>query len=176
MTDELKNSEELKTVADITFIEPDKARFYVLDEDFLGLEYDGEDKKRISLHRALPVSSPGTFICILDAEGKEIGIIRSLEGFGAEQTGLVNREIAMRYFTPTVERITSSKEKMGYVYFDLVTSAGKKSIAIKDVTKSIRQLDEKRLLILDVDGNRFMIPNLPELDRGSMKHIESYLF
>jgi hypothetical protein len=166
----------LSTVADITFIEPEKARFYELDGDFLGLEYNGEDKKRVSLHRALPMSNPGTYICVLDSESKEVGIIRSLDGFSADQTALINREIEMRYYTPSILKITTSKEKMGYVYFDLYTTAGKKSIAIKDVTKSIRQLDEKRLLILDVDGNRFLVPDFTKLDHASMKCIESYLF
>ncbi len=167
---------ELCNVADITFIEPEKARFYVLDNDFLGLEYDGCDKKRVSLHRALPVHSPGEYICVLDAEAKEIGIIRTISAYAEEQAELLNRELGLRYYTPVVSKIASSKEKMGYVYFDLLTSAGKKSIAVKDVSKSIRRLDDQRILILDVDGNRYMIQDCMALDRSSMKCIESYLF
>lgn len=167
---------ELSRVAEIVFIEPEKTRFYTLDGDFLGLEYDGADKKRVSLHRALPIHSPGEYISVLDAEGKEIGIIRSLAGFSEAQAELVSRELGMRYYHPAVLKITSSKEKMGYVYFDLATTAGKKSIAVKDVSKSIRQLDEKRILILDVDGNRYMVEDVATLDRASMKCIESYLF
>lgn len=167
---------ELMTVAEITFIEPEKARFYALDGDFLGLEYEGADRKRVSLHRALPIQSPGEYISVLDAEGKEIGIIRSLSGFEGGQAELLDRELDMRYYHPSVHRISSSKEKMGYVYFDLETSAGKKSVAVKDVSKSIRQLDGKRILLLDVDGNRYMIEDMAALDRASMKCIETYLF
>jgi len=167
---------ELCSVAGITFIDPEKARFYVLDNDFLGLEYDGEDKKRISLHRALPINNPGEYICVLDTESKEIGILRNLDGLSDIQAGLVKRELALRYYSPRIDKITSSKEKMGYVYFDLVTNAGKKSIAVKDVTKSIRRLDDGRILILDVDGNRYVVEDALKLERSSMKWIESYIF
>jgi hypothetical protein len=167
---------ELSHVADITFIEPEKARFYVLDRDFLGLVYDGADKKRVNLHRALPVHSPDEYICVLDAEAKEIGIIRTLAGFSPEQAELIGVELRRRYYNPVVHKIISAKEKMGYVYFELLTTAGRKSIAVKDISKSIRRLDEKRILILDVDGNRYLIEDGLALDRASMKCIESYLF
>jgi hypothetical protein len=167
---------ELGKVADVTFIEPGRARFYVLDQDFLGLEYDGSDKKRVSLHRALPVHSPSEYICVLDGEAREVGIIRSLDEFSPEQADLINQDLDRRYYSPRILKITSAKEKMGYVYFDLATSAGKKSIAVKDVSKSIRRLDDQRILILDVDGNRYLIQDSTALDRTSLKCLESYLF
>jgi hypothetical protein len=174
MTNE--TSSDLAHVAEMTFIEPGKARFYVLDDDFLGLEYDGADKKRVNLHRALPVHNPDEYICVLDTEGKEIGIIRTLTGFSSEQADLINLELNRRYYSPSISRIISAKEKMGYVYFELETTAGRRSIAVKDISRSIRRLDDKRILILDVDGNRYLIQDSLALDRASLKCIESYLF
>ena len=174
MTSEASN--ELTSVAEITIIEPAKARFYVLDEDFLGLEYDGVDKKRVNLHRALPIHNPDEYICVLDAESKEIGIIRTLANFAPEQADLINLELSRRYYSPVISKILAAKEKMGYVYFELVTAAGRRSIAVKDISRSIRRLDEKRILILDVDGNRYLIEDSLALDRTSLKCIESYLF
>jgi len=167
---------ELCSVADMHYIEPGKARFYTLNTDFLGLEYEGVDKKRVQLHRTLPVHQPDAYICVLDMEAKEIGIILRLDLFSPEQAALIRQELAVRYYSITVLRILSAKEKMGYVYFDLLTPAGPRNIAVKDVSKAIRLLDDKRIVIVDVDGNRYTIEDYPSKDRRTLKYLMPYLF
>jgi len=167
---------ELSSVADIQYIEPEKARFYRLNEDFLGLEYDGVDKKRVQLHRTMPIHQPNAYICVLDMEAKEIGIIRDLGSFGKEQADLIEQELAVRYYSVSVQRILSAKEKFGYVYFELQTIAGIRIIAVKDVSKGVRLLDEKRVVIVDVDGNRYTLDDYPSMDRRTLKSLLPYLF
>jgi hypothetical protein len=76
--------------------------------------------------------------------------------------------------------IKSVKDKMGYVYMELrVTGRGEtfeKNCAVKDVNKNIRMLDDDRLIIFDVDGNRYIVPSLEALDKKSIKRLEPYLF
>lgn len=167
---------ELSTVAEILFLEPEKARFFELDHDFLGLEYDGTDKKRVQLHRSMPIHMPDAYICVLDMDAKEIGIIRSLDGFAPEQLALIRKELDVRYYSPQILQILSVKEKMGYVYFDLKTQAGTRNIAVKDVSKGIRLLDDDRVVIVDIDGNRYTIDSFSALDRKSVKYLQPYLF
>ena len=52
----------------------------------------------------------------------------------------------------------------------------KKNCALKDVSKNIRMLDDDRLVITDVDGNRYIIESLSALDKKSLKRLEPYLF
>lgn len=167
---------ELSSVADIQYIEPDKARFYRLNEDFLGLELDGVDKKRIQLHRTMPVHQPNAYICVLDMEAKEIGIIRELGSFSRDQADLIEQELAVRYYSIKVQRILSAKEKFGYVYFELQTAAGIRIIAVKDVSKGVRLLDDKRVVIVDVDGNRYALDDYQSMDRRTLKSLLPYLF
>ena len=55
----------------------------------------------------------------MDTENKEIGIILSIRELRNDQAEIVNNELSKRYYCPTILKITSVKEKMGYVYFDV---------------------------------------------------------
>ena len=46
---------------------------------------------------------------------------------------------------------------------------------LHDTYKSLIHIDDKRVIILDVDGNRFEIPDVSALDRRSYRKIELYL-
>lgn len=170
----------LAEAIDVGFIEPGNAEFYETEGGFTGLRYNGNEYKRVSLRRALPVAQPDQYISVADHENKEICVIRSLEELSAEQKRIVAGELDRRYYCPVIEEIKSVKDKMGYVYMEMLIrghgEAHEKSCAVKDVNKNIRMLDEERLLIFDVDGNRYMIPSLNALDKKSLKRLEPYLF
>jgi len=69
---------------------------------------------------------------------------------------------------------------MGYVYMELtVKGTGEpyeKNCAVNDVNRNIRMIDSNRLLIFDVDGNRYIINNLAALDKKSLSRLEPYMF
>ena len=170
----------LESAIDIGFLVPEKATFYKTEGGFTGLKYGEADHKRIVLRRALPVGRPTEYISVADGENKEIAIIKSLRDLSSEQMAIVADELNKRYFCPEVYEIKSVKDKMGYVYMEMNvgTETGKfdKNCAIKDVSRNIRMLDDDRLLIFDVDGNRYIISSLAALDKKSVKRLEPYLF
>ena len=170
----------LEAAIDIGFLEPAAATFYKTDGGFTGLKYKDNDYKRIVLRRALPIGLPSEYISVADGENKEIAIIRALTELSDAQMVIVSDELSKRYFCPEVLEIKSVKDKMGYVYMEMrvSTQAGafEKNCAIKDVNRNIRMLDDDRLLIFDVDGNRYIVSSLEKLDKKSMKRLEPYLF
>ena len=166
---------------DIGLMDLSKAQFYEAKGGFTGLKYDGTDHPHVTLKRALPVGQPSEFVSVYDAENKEIGIIRSLEELTKANWDVVARELGNRYFCPTILEIKSVKDKLGYVYVELLLgedkrSATVKSCALKDVSRNIRSLDDKRILIFDVDGNRYMVQDVNKLDKTSRKRLEPFLF
>lgn len=173
-------AKKLSDAIDVGFIDPKRAEFYITPGGFVGLKYDGAEFKRVSLRRALPVGRPLEYISVADHEDKEIGIIRDVEELSEEQRRIVSDELNRRYFCPEILEVKSVKDKLGYVYFELVLKVGEqvyqKNCAVKDVSKNIRMLDDKRLIIFDVDGNRYIIGSLPGLDGKSFKRLEPYLF
>ncbi len=162
--------------ADIGILEPDKCRFYNNPNGFIAMECAGRDVKRVKLARSLPYSEPFGYICVFDMEDNELGIIKSIDELDAESAQLAKNALENRYYCPEVTQIVSIKEKLGYFYFDVRIGAHKKVFAVKDVSRNIKQLDENRIIIFDVDGNRYYISNIWDIDKSSRRKIEPYLY
>jgi len=175
-----KTVASLEEAIEIGFLDLSKAAFYKTPGGFTGLKYGENEYKRISLRRSLPIGQPDGYISVADEADKEIGIIKNLNGFRDEQLRVVTDELDRRYFSPTIKEIKSVKDKLGYVYMEFeVELDGKaypRNCAVKDVNKNVRMLDDDRVIIFDVDGNRYLVRSLSALDKKSLKRLEPYLF
>jgi hypothetical protein len=160
---------------DIGFLDVAASEFYEAG-GFLCLKQGGEDKGRVMVRRVLPLKEPDRFLSVADGEQKEVGILRDMAELAEDQRAMVERELSTRYFCPEVRGIAAVKEKMGYVYLDLILDKQNRSIAVKDVTRNIRLSFDGRLFIVDVDGNRYVVTKVDALDAASLRRIEPYLF
>jgi len=168
-------------ILDIGFIDPDEAEFYQTEGGFTGLRYKDGDYRHVIFRRVMPVQLPQDYICVTDHENKEIGIIKTLSGLREEQQVIVMQELDKRYYCPEIMEIKSIKDKLGYVYMELKLRHKNgaffiKNCAIKDVNKNIRMLNENSLIIFDVDGNRYIVTSLADLDKKSMRRLEPFMF
>ncbi len=134
---------------------------------------------RIFLSRAFPFDMPNEYISVLDKNKKEIGFIRSLDDFDKAERLLLTTELETKYYTPVIKKILSLKEHYGFSYWKTVCDFGEKTFTLQDTYRSIIKATNadgtERIFILDVDGNRYVIPDVEALDRQSYKKIELYL-
>jgi hypothetical protein len=130
---------------------------------------------KIKVVRAAPLSHPDRYICLLDAKDEEICMIDSLNELDAATRALVQEELDRRYLTSIVERIHSVRNEFGTSYWDVETHRGRREFVVQNVAENAQWLGEHRLLIIDVDGNRFEIPRLDQLDRRSLGFVEQVL-
>jgi hypothetical protein len=161
---------------DIGIFDPQTLLFYKNSHGFLCLKVGETDHRRVKLARILPFSEPYRYISVATMESKEIGILKDVADLSEEQAAIVREELAHRYYCPVVTEILSIKEKMGYFYFDVKISEHKKLFAVKDISKSIKMLDEQSIIITDVDGNRYQISDVWAIDSKSRRRIEPYLY
>ena len=170
----------LENAVDIGFLDPQKVNFTLTPGGFTALKYEDKEYPRISLRRALPIAQPLEYISVADGENKEIGIIKAVNELPGDQLTAVTNELNKRYFCPEIREVKSVKDKLGYVYMELALTTPEgnydKNCAVKDINKNIRMLDDNRLLIFDVDGNRYIVPSLSALDKKSMKRLEPFMF
>lgn len=157
------------------YVSPGKCVFYKNENGFLALTLDGKDYKRIILTRSLPLNFPSDYVCISDVDKNEIGIIEHIADFPENQQELINEELSLRYYCPVVTKIEGIKEKMGHFYFDVMIGDYKKSFAVRDISKSIRQ-HGKSIDLIDIDGNRFRIPDFEAIPSKSRRKLEPYLY
>jgi hypothetical protein len=109
---------------------------------------------------------------VLDENMKEIGIIPSVDNFPNEQAEMLKKELDRRYYMPKIKEIIKMKEKMGFTNWVVDTDFGKITFSVKDTYKNMVKLPKGRCIITDVDGNRYEIPKVSELDKKSYKKIE----
>jgi hypothetical protein len=165
----------LAEYAEITFLKPDKCQFSMTAGGFLALEYGDEKYPVVSAYRSFPLTLGDKYVSIRDIKEKEIGIIADLADFSPDQAQLVKAELERRYFTPVVEKVVKMKEEFGYIYWEVNTDRGPRRFTSRGQHDSIVPVSDTRILILDVDGNRFDVPDVHALDVKSAKLLESLM-
>ena len=167
------------SAAEMIRIDSSNASFS-MKNGFLTLTFDKDGEKveynRVFLHRDFPFEKLWEYISVLDADSKEIGIIINIADFNEETSALLRTELERKYYCPEVKTIESLKERYGFSYWTVVTAEDRKvSFTMQDTFRNIIRVGQDKCLLLDVDGNRFIIESIATLDRKSHKKIEIYL-
>lgn len=165
----------MQTLTDIGLLSPSDITFYAAAAGFLGARTHDRDCPRVTVSRILPFSQPEKYLSIRDEENAELGIIADLSTFPEDQRALLREALRLRYFSPQILEIRSVKEKMGYLYMEVRIEGGERVFAVKDYSRSLRAIDAHRLMVTDVEGNRYVIPDIDALDIRSRRRIEPYL-
>ena len=160
-------------VTKTVWLTPENASFY-RKNGLLWLVYEGKET-RVSLRRNFPMEELWGLLSVLNEKEEEVGMIRSLDSFEGEEKELLMAELERRYYAPVILKILSLKERFGFSYWKVKTAEGDVEFTLRDTYKSLIRMSEKRVFILDVDGNRFVIPDVSALDRKSYRKIELYL-
>ena len=143
------------------------------------IDYDGEyswqDLGRVYFHRAFPFDMPDSYISVMDRNSNEYGIIKDINDFDDETKDIIRSSLDRKYYVPSIQKIDEIKDKFGYSYWTVIIDGEKRDFSVKDTFKSIIKISNTKLLIMDCDGNRFLIPDINELDGKSYRKIELYL-
>lgn len=129
----------------------------------------GEEKSYVTVKPvwASPVSFPGQFLALLDGKDSEITTIPNPNDLDAISLAAAKEELERRYLTSTIIRIDHAKVEFGATYWHVTTNRGEKDFVTQSLQENAVWMSETHLLLIDVDGNRFEIPNIPELDPKS---------
>ena len=152
---------------DLRYLDAARCRlFRVAGITSLTLEEDRSYIK-VTVARAFPISDAEHHIGFLDGAGSDIGIIREPKNLDPDSRSVLEKELELRYFVPVVERVVSVKEEFGSVYFAVETSRGPKEIVARSIRDNLQEIDPTRVILTDVDGNRFEFPDIGKLDSKS---------
>ncbi len=167
----------MNSITVVNYINNDEVRFEKTEGGFMSLTYKEKEYKRVSLQRVFPLSKPTEYISVREIcenrePGEEIGIIKSLEDLKGKNYENVEAELNIRYFTPVITKINKLKDERGYIYIEAETTSGNKKITANNSSSGFVRLSSKRILIIDIDGNRFDIPDMFSLDKKSLRNLE----
>ncbi len=122
---------------------------------------------------AAPLSQPGQYLALLDAKGNEIALLPTLDQLAPDSREAVLQEVRLRYLTARVEAVTQARQEFGVTYWSVLTDRGSRDFVTQNLQENAVWLSETHLLLLDVDGNRFEIEDLSQLDPRSRLLVET---
>jgi len=126
---------------------------------------------RVRVVWAFPLSDRQGYVCFIDWNGKEIGMVERLGDLDRDSRRIAREELKRRYFTPVITRINRMRSLFGSVSFDVETDRGPRTFDVKGRRSNIVAIGKGRYLFTDIDGNRYEIPDVSTLDPASYGRI-----
>ena len=173
---------ETEQMLRLRYINKDNAVFARTAGGFVSLDLNEsiapEHYDRIRVVRSFPFTDLDKYISIrtIDEKSKEIGMIKDLSTDVTPETRqMLEEQMDIRYFTPVIKKINSIKDEYGHAYFDVETDQGPCKFVIYMNSSSVVNLSDVRLLISDLDGNRFEIPDYTKLSARELKMLDLFL-
>lgn len=172
---------DFKDAANVRYITNKDIKFYETKGGLLGAVLDNEDIGRVDVLRLFPLHQAEKFLSVRRQaqshrdRNTEVGIIESLEGFSKDEKALVIHELEKRYFVPEILKVKNAKEEFGHTYWEVETTAGERSFTTFDMASSLVRISENSVMLIDVDGSRYLIPDLKKADDKAMKMLDIWL-
>lgn len=169
-----KESEEL---LEMRFLTKENAKFSRTDGGFVALKFGEKEYSRVGVYLTFPLTEPEEYISIREADekAKEIGIIEKLSQLAKDQQDMIREQIKLRYFMPTITKVLDIKDEYGYAYWNVITSFGACRFTTRMSGDAVILLGESRLMVTDIDGNRYDIPDFYQLSVMERKKLDLFI-
>ncbi len=135
---------------------------------------DGSVHAPVEPVRTFPLTQPDQYISLLDANKNELGLIEDIKQLRKADRTVLAEELKKCYFMPKITKIHSLEGRFGITQWEAETNSGSVSFDLRS-RHDITSLDGGRLLIKDVDGNRYEIVNYHRLDPKSVALLETQI-
>lgn len=149
------------------YVDGNNARFTRAGVSLVDMEcFGGKRVERLEPHRLFPVSGGNRYITLLDTDGKEQAIIRDLDTLSPESRAVIDEALAEYYLIPKITRVLDASEHNG-IKWSVETDRGMCEFQIR-LNTDIKVFYDNRVMIRDVNDNRYEIPNYTKLDKHSL--------
>ena len=147
----------------LVFLDPQKLSFFWHGAS-LRLTVEGDRSYlKVSILRAFPLSEPNRFLSICNGANEEVGLIVDPAQLSVENQKLIEEYLERRYIVPVVTRIVSARERFGTVDWTMETDRGLCRFTTRNLRENIQRPAPGRIIINDVDGNRYDIRDVDKL-------------
>ena len=165
----------------IEYITSAELSFYCNESGLIMAKVNGEDIGRVAVLRMFPFEYEEEYLCVRCENYKrsdkeaEVGIIRKLSDFSSEQVEIVRAELNKRYFIPDILKVNEVKDEFGHTMWKTETTAGEREFTVTDMSSNVLNLGNNRIMLVDVYGNRYYIPDFTKTDDKTMKILEIWI-
>ena len=125
--------------------------------------------------RAFPLAAPSEGLSLMGRSGQELLWIERMDDLPAPARSLIEEELAVREFAPTILRILGVSGFSVPSTWRVETDRGTTELVLK-AEEDIRRLRGRTtLLIAAADGVSYRVPDSTALDKASRKLLERFL-
>ena len=160
---------------EVQFLDP--KRLKISRNQFAELEAelpDGSVHAPVEPVRTFPLTQPNQYISLLDSHKNELGLIEDLNQLKKADQTVLAEELEKCYFMPKITKIHFIEGRFGVTEWEVETDSGSVSFDLRS-RNDIAALDDGRVLIKDIDGNRYEIVNYHRLDPKSVVLLETQI-
>jgi hypothetical protein len=160
---------------ELRFLDPHKIRLTKAGGGWLLLDLqDGSEPVKVKPARNFPLTDPEHYISLLTEDENEIGVIYDTKELEPRSRKALRSILDRIYFLPVIQKVNNITEEFGVLRWDVETSKGHRVFEVRG-RHDIRVVTQFHLVIRDIDGNRYHIPDLRKLDRTSRHLVEVIL-
>jgi hypothetical protein len=170
MTEERTNPDdvEIDPSFELRFCEPEELTFHELPSGRRAVTIrDERTCFDFRVRRCFPLSLPQAYISIVDGAGAEVAILRDMSGLDERGRCILEQELERGYFVPRILKILSLRDEFGMQVWNVVTDRGDVEFVVREPRDKVKFVGAARVLITDVDDNRYEIRDMHALDRAS---------
>ncbi len=172
----IKQEEQLADeLLETRWLTPENAVFTKNSGGFVTLQYEGKEYPRVLFFRTFPFSGGNEYLSVRreDENNREIGMIKRLDVFDEQTVTAIEHQLNLRYFMPKIQKIFEIKEQYGYSYWFVATDKGECRFTVDQ--NGVAKLSDTRLIVSDVDGNRFELPDVTKLSAKELRMVDLYM-
>jgi hypothetical protein len=152
----------------------DANRLKIWRDEFrrLHVVVDGETE-HVDLKPApvFPISGAADYLSFLDEKGREVLLLRDPNGLDPASKCVLAEELSRAYFVPKITCIYEIEDAHGAARWDVETDRGYRVFDVRD-REDVRMIGSGRILLQDVDGNRYEIEDASALDERSRRLLD----
>lgn len=124
--------------------------------------------------RAFPIAAPDEGLSLVGPDGKELAWLERSADLPPQARQLVEQDLAVREFTPLIERLMSVSSFSTPSTWEVVTDRGPLTFVLK-AEEDIRRLGGGALLITSSEGLQLRVADRFALDRASRRLLDRFL-
>ncbi|MCE2395085.1 DUF1854 domain-containing protein [Candidatus Poribacteria bacterium] len=160
---------------EVQFLDPQRLK--ISRNQFAELEAelpDGTVHAPVEPVRTFPLTQPNQYISLLDVHKNELGLIEDINQLEKADQTVLAEELEKCYFMPKITRIYFIEGRFGVTEWEAETDSGTVSFDLRS-RNDITTFNGGRVLIKDIDGNRYEIVNYHQLDPQSVALLETQI-
>ena len=123
---------------------------------------------------AFPLSQK-QYVSVLDTKDKEFCLIEEPEELDSESLSVLYASLESYYRVYRIRAVRAYRNEWRTSFWTVETDHGMREFVMRWELDSVLLPSEHEVLIIDIDGNRFHIPDIRELDEKSRRYFDLLL-